>query len=119
VRNGDLESALKTYTDSLDYCEQIIDGEKYRENELQFILNHTSILRHIIRFINSTNVRTAGAIKTPRNNNFERLCDDFFFAKVFTLKGMKEDAQPYLDRLKEYQGNLPILDTAKGLIELN
>ena len=74
-------------------------------------MNLSSLYRHLIRFINAPNVRTAFAIKVPENaTNFDRVRTYYTFARIFVENDMNKEAKIAIEKTKDIKGDYRLLE---------
>lgn len=110
MEKGNIEESLSLCKKQLAYIEKMIDEDQVPEEEVETVLNYSSTYRHMIRFIESTNIRTALAIKVPENTtNYDKVNKYFFMSKVFIEKDMKPQAKAVIENILDIDGDYRLL----------
>jgi hypothetical protein len=111
IQNGQIEEGLALAYRQLDYIERMIDDDQVPQDMVESILNLSSLYRHLIRFINSPNPRTAYAIKMPENAaNFDKVRTYYTIARIFIENDMNEEAKIAIEKTKDITGDYRLLE---------
>jgi len=114
IQHGKIDKALQYAQKQLHYIEQSIDQEQVPEESLDYVLYASSRYRHLIRFINSPNPRTAYAIKIEDDNTkYDDVQTYYSIAKIFMKNKMKKEAKIAAEKVLEYTGDFRILKELK------
>jgi len=114
IQHGKIDKALQYAQKQLHYIEQSIDQEQVPEESLDYVLYASSRYRHLIRFINSPNPRTAYAIKIEDDNTkYDDVQTYYSIAKIFMKNKMKKEAKVAAEKVLEYTGDFRILKELK------
>lgn len=114
IQNGQIDKALEYSKKQLHYIEQSIDEEQVPEELIDPVLYISSTYRHLIRFINSPNVRTAFAIKIADDaTNYDAVKTYYLIAKIFEENRMKKEVKITKEKVSEINGNYRLLERLK------
>ena len=62
----------------------MIDDKQVPDDLVDYILDASSLYRHLIRFVQTPNVRTAYALKIPENaTNYDKVKTHYIITRIF------------------------------------
>lgn len=114
IEQAQIEEALALTKKQLDYIERMIDTEQVPTNIEEDILNLSSVFRHLIRFIESTNIRTAFAIyPKQKGTHFDEVKWHYVMVRVFLENEMNQEAKEVASKMIHLSGDYRLLERIK------
>ena len=119
IEQGRYIHAIKRINNTIDIAEAKIDRGMISDEEiLESVLNDISFLKHLKRFIESPNPRTAGAaFPKEKQSNYHKVVIYHGISHVFLRKGMKKEAKDVIENVIDIQGDFRLLKTMKDTYE--